>query len=144
MTTTITTTATDTTEIAGKTLMKGTEDLTSKANADGADAIERTTEIYKKRKGESVEGDEEETRKGDENLLITNKKTKTKNKKIYENQKHKENKREKNSKNKLKIGCINVRGLNDTKKQGDIRKFLYSYCDFLYHCRCRSHENCVC
>uniref|UniRef100_U9T174 Endonuclease/exonuclease/phosphatase domain-containing protein n=1 Tax=Rhizophagus irregularis (strain DAOM 181602 / DAOM 197198 / MUCL 43194) TaxID=747089 RepID=U9T174_RHIID len=76
MTTTITTTATDTTEIAGKTLMKGTEDLTSKANADGADAIERTTEIYKKRKGESVEG------------------------------------------------CINVRGLNDTKKQGDIRKFL--------------------
>ncbi|PKY51901.1 hypothetical protein RhiirA4_469210 [Rhizophagus irregularis] len=45
----------------------------------------------------------------------TNKNKKKKKKKI-------KSKKEKN--NNLKIGCINVRGMNNDKKQGDIRKFL--------------------
>ncbi|EXX55430.1 hypothetical protein RirG_225530 [Rhizophagus irregularis DAOM 197198w] len=65
---------------------------------------------------------EENSEKNEEENIITNK---TKKEKIYKKQKQQENnKKKENKNNKLKIGCINVRGMNDTKKQGDIRKFL--------------------
>ncbi|PKY33931.1 DNase I-like protein [Rhizophagus irregularis] len=54
--------------------------------------------------------------------FINKKEEKNKKRENKENQKDKEKIKDKN--NNLKIGCINVRGMNDNVKQGEIRKFL--------------------
>ncbi|PKB94618.1 DNase I-like protein, partial [Rhizophagus irregularis] len=73
--------------------------------------------------GEEKIADEEVEEKRNKFLKKNPKNEKTK--KIYENhQKHIKTNKKEEKQNHLKIGCINIRGMNDVEKQGNLRTFL--------------------
>ncbi|CAB4418814.1 unnamed protein product [Rhizophagus irregularis] len=89
-----------------------------------ADAIE----IFKNLEITKAQEEQEEERKGKEKEKIRkNRKNNKKSTEKIDKEKNiiinKSEKKQKNNEN-IKIGCINVRGMNDIKKQGDIRKFI--------------------
>ncbi|CAB4444684.1 unnamed protein product [Rhizophagus irregularis] len=98
------------TEDTTKKGMKNTEDTEHMADIEWLEAI--NWEPYTNSTTEEEKGDKGE--EGDEKEPIIKEKQKKNNevtKKINKNQKKNKNKIEKN--NTLKIGCINVRGMND-------------------------------
>ncbi|PKY55305.1 hypothetical protein RhiirA4_503926 [Rhizophagus irregularis] len=105
-----------------KTTKEGTEDIELMADIEWLEAI--NWEPYVNSTIEEEQEDKGEGGDVEKRPIIKGKQIKNEEetKKINKNQKKIKNKKGKN--NNLKIGCINVRGMNDNKKQGDIRKFL--------------------
>ncbi|PKY34288.1 hypothetical protein RhiirB3_475964, partial [Rhizophagus irregularis] len=111
--------------VAEATTEIGTKEVDSMIGVEWLDAIDwqpyQNTLIEEEIGEKGDEGDRSDASNTNRKIKFLKEK-KNKKREINENQKQKEKIKDKN--NNLKIGCINVRGMNDNVKQGEIRKFL--------------------